>query len=51
MTLYFLIISTCTVEEKPLVVPVKTEVKEEAVIVTKDEITSAQPTGMSSHFI
>ena len=41
-----------TVEEKPLVpVPVKTEVKKEAVTATKDETTSAQPTGMSSHFI
>ena len=41
-----------TVEEKPFaLVPVKTEVKEEAVTVTKDETTPAQPTGMSSHFI
>ena len=41
-----------TVEEKPLaLVPVKTEVKEEAVTVTKDETTSAQPTGMSYHLI
>ena len=41
-----------TVEEKPHApVPVKTEVKEESVTVTKDDTTSAQPTGMSSHFI
>ena len=41
-----------TVEEKQLaLVPVKTEVKEEAVTVSKDETTSAQPTGTSFHLI
>ena len=49
--MYYIIIIIPTVEEKPPVAPVKTEVKEEAVTVTKDETTSAQPTGMSSHFI
>ena len=41
-----------TGEEKPLsLVPVKIEPKEEAVMETKSEPTSAQLTGMSSHFI
>ena len=45
-TLFYVI----AVEEEPLVlVPVKTEVKEEAVTVFKTESTSAQPTGMSSY--
>ena len=50
---YYRVNMYIAVEEKTLdnVVPVKTEVKEEAVTVTKDELTSAQPTGMSSHFI
>ena len=44
--------SIVTVEKKPLALfPVKKEVKEEAATVTKDETTSGQPTGMSSHFI
>ena len=39
-----------TVEEKPLaLVPVQTEVKEEAVTVIKTEPTSAQPTCRSSY--
>ena len=40
-------------KEKPVsLLPVKTEVKEEAVSMTKAETTSAQPTtGMSSHSI
>ena len=51
MKIFFLLYIIPTVEEKQLVAQNKTEVKEEAVTVTKDDTTSAQPTGMSSHLI